>query len=182
MLSVPSPPGDGGPQIQIIRPGLYDTTEFTVVELFKMSIILDDVMMLEDDNFVVSGAIGIMDFTNVTKQHFHDLDSVCVKKVAKLSQEAQPTVYVSFHYINTSSQFEEIFNMFKGYMSRENRRRVRLFRYFYLWDIRSSVPKYRFDHFTVIRSQTHRYTVRLCTEETFAERVRCVVDLFSCNV
>lgn len=125
-LSLPNPPGDGGPQIQIIRPGLYNTPEYTVAELFKLNSIMTDVMLLEDDNYVISGGIGIMDFTNVTKEHFNELDSLCLKKIAKLNQEAQPAAYVAFHYIHISSQFEEIFNMFKGFMSEENRRRVSL--------------------------------------------------------
>lgn len=81
-------------------------------------------MLLEDDNFIISGAIGIMDLTNVTKEHFNELDAICLKKIAKLNQEAQPATYLGFHYIHISSQFEEIFNMFKGFMSEENRRRV----------------------------------------------------------
>lgn len=85
---------------------------------------MNDVMLLEDDNFIISGAIGIMDFTNVTKEHFNELDAICLKKIARLSQEAQPATYLAFHYIHISSQFEEIFNMFKGFMSEENRRRV----------------------------------------------------------
>lgn len=121
---VPNPPGDGGPQIQFIRPGLYGTSEFTVHELFKLNTIMTDVMILEDDNFIISGAVGIMDFTNVTKEHFNDLDAICLKKIAKLNQEAQPSQYLGFHYIHISSQFEEIFNMFKGFMSEENHRRL----------------------------------------------------------
>lgn len=64
------------------------------------------------------------DLTNVTKEHFNELDAICLKKIAKLNQEAQPAKYLGFHYIHISSQFEEIFNMFKGFMSEENRRRV----------------------------------------------------------
>lgn len=123
-LAIPNPPGDGGPQIQLIRPGLYDTSEYTVAELFKLNSIMTDVMILDNDNFIISGAIGIMDFTNVTKEHFNELDAICLKKIAKLNQEAQPATYLGFHYIHISSQFEEIFNMFKGFMSEENRRRV----------------------------------------------------------
>jgi len=123
-LAIPNPPGDGGPQIQFIRPGLYNTSEYTVAELFKINSILTDVMISEDDNFIISGAIGIMDFTNVTKEHFNELDAICLKKIAKLNQEAQPATYLAFHYIHISSQFEEIFNMFKGFMSEENRRRL----------------------------------------------------------
>jgi hypothetical protein len=41
-----------------------------------------DILLIEDDNFVISGEDAIVDFKNVTKSHLLQLDPLLVKKLA----------------------------------------------------------------------------------------------------
>jgi hypothetical protein len=41
-----------------------------------------DILLIEDDNFVISGEVAIVDFKNVTKSHLLQLDPLLVKKLA----------------------------------------------------------------------------------------------------
>jgi hypothetical protein len=49
-----------------------------------------DILLIEDDNLVISGEIAIVDFVNVTKSHLLQLDPLLVKKLALLNQEGSP--------------------------------------------------------------------------------------------
>lgn len=49
-----------------------------------------DILLIEDDNLVISGEIAIVDFENVTKSHLLQLEPLLVKKLALLNQEGSP--------------------------------------------------------------------------------------------
>lgn len=49
-----------------------------------------DILLVEDDNLVISGEVAIVDFANVTKGHLLQLDPLLVKKLALLNQEGSP--------------------------------------------------------------------------------------------
>lgn len=41
-----------------------------------------DILLIEDDNLVISGEVAIVDFKHVTKSHLLQLDPLLVKKLA----------------------------------------------------------------------------------------------------
>ena len=49
-----------------------------------------DILLIEDDNLLISGEIAIVDFMNVTKSHLLQLDPLLVKKLTLLNQEGSP--------------------------------------------------------------------------------------------
>lgn len=49
-----------------------------------------DILLIEDDNLVISGEVAIVDFFNVTKSHLLQLDPLLVKKLTLLNQEGSP--------------------------------------------------------------------------------------------
>lgn len=89
---------------------------------------MSDIMTIEDDNFIIGGSIGILDLGNVIRDHFFQADilSELMKKLTRLSVEAQPYKVVSFHYINVPDSFEAIFNLIKGFMSEEYKSKVNI--------------------------------------------------------
>lgn len=122
---MPNPLGGGdGPRLTLIRPGIYDPKKYAFNEVIKMAGAVTDIMMVEDDNCIVSGTVGILDLANVTMDHFLQFDLSLMKKMTVLSQEGQPFRQKGFHYINAPSTFESIFNILKGFMSEKNKQRV----------------------------------------------------------
>lgn len=83
-----------------------------------------DYMLNEDDNFVIAGQIGILDLTGVTLQHFLQFNPTFIKKMTVLTQDAAPGRQKGLHWINTPRGFEQVFNIFTGFMNEKNRSRV----------------------------------------------------------
>lgn len=125
-VGVPLPLTDGpdAPRVLLIRPAAYDPPRITIEEVIRVSTMANDIMMLEDDNFVIAGQVGILDLSNVTVNHFLQFTPSFVKKMTMMSQEASPLRQKGFHYINTPNGFELVFNMFKNFMSEKNKSRL----------------------------------------------------------
>lgn len=124
-LPLPIPLGGAdGPRILLIRPGVYDPSKYKIEEIMKISTMVNDILMNEDDNLVIAGQVGILDLQGVTMSHFLQFSPGFAKKMTMLSQDGSPLRQKGFHYVNTPSGFEMIFNMFKGFMSEKNQSRV----------------------------------------------------------
>lgn len=95
-----------------------------MIEVMKISNMLQDIMMIEDDNYVIAGQTGIVDLAGVTMAHIMQFNPTFIKKVTMMSQEASPTRQKGFHFINTPFGFDSIFNIFKSFMSDKNKTRV----------------------------------------------------------
>lgn len=91
----------------------------------KVSTMVTDVLLREDDNLVVAGQIGILDLADVTVEHFIQYNPAFIKKMTMMSHEGSPTRHRGFHYINTPNGFEQVFNVFKSVMKEESQARVR---------------------------------------------------------
>lgn len=79
-----------------------------------------DILLIEDDNLVISGEVGIVDFKHVTKSHLLQLDPLLVKKLAVLNQEGSPLKQKGIHYVHTPPGFDVVFNLFKSIMQSKN--------------------------------------------------------------
>lgn len=79
-----------------------------------------DILLLEDDNFVIAGNTAIIDFKGVTSAHLMQLNPAMVKKLAMINQEASPLRQKSFHVLNTPPGFDVVFNLFKSIMTSKN--------------------------------------------------------------
>nr|XP_019550290.2 uncharacterized protein LOC109420412 [Aedes albopictus] len=112
------------PRIILVRPAAYDPAQFSIEEVIRVSTMANDIMMIEDDNFVIGGQIGILDLANVSMAHFLQFSPTFVKKMTMMSQEASPFRQKGFHYVNTPNGFEMVFNMFRSFMSEKNKSRL----------------------------------------------------------
>ncbi|KAL9703998.1 hypothetical protein quinque_007516 [Culex quinquefasciatus] len=116
--------GPASPRIVLIRPGLYDPAQYTIQDVFRYNSMMGDIMMMEDDQLGIAGQVGILDLANTTMAHFLQFSPTFVKKVTMLSQEGSPLRLKGFHYINTPSGFEMVYNLFKNFLNEKNRTRL----------------------------------------------------------
>lgn len=116
--------GEAGPRMFLFCPGRYDPKKYDIHDIMKFYLMLTDILLMEDDNFIVGGQLGILDFSNVTKEHFVQFQPNFVKKMILLSQDSSPIRQTTIHYINTPDGFEFLFNMLKTFMTDENQRNV----------------------------------------------------------
>ena len=112
------------PCIMLFRFTGLDPKKVNIHDSFKLYTMLHDILLLENDNYVVKGFMAIQDFQDATMTHMLMMTPTLAKKVATIFQEAYPTRPKGFHYINTASFFENVFNMFKALMKEKLQRRV----------------------------------------------------------
>lgn len=49
---------EDAPRICIMRLGVYDPSKYHLGDLIKVALMVTEILMLEDDNFTVSGEVG----------------------------------------------------------------------------------------------------------------------------
>lgn len=112
------------PRIVLVRPGIFDPQVYTIQDAMRVTTMMLDYMLNEDDNFVIAGQIGILDLAGVTIQHFLQFNPTFIKKMTVLTQDAAPGRQKGLHWINTPRGFEKVFNLFTSFMNEKNKSRV----------------------------------------------------------
>ncbi|XP_069691387.1 retinol-binding protein pinta-like [Periplaneta americana] len=115
---------DEGRRITLIRSGIYDASKVKVENVFKVSFMVTDVLMEEDDAIVVNGNIAIIDLAGVTLGHAAQMTPSVVKKLMTTSQDGYALRQRGINYIHTPTGFETIFNLFKSFMKEKLKKRV----------------------------------------------------------
>lgn len=124
-LPLPNLESPDGPRYFLIRPGAYDPAKYTIEDIIKISTMLGDLMMYTDDNFIVAGQIGILDFTGVNISHFLQFNPTFIKKMTMLQQDAAPIRQKASHFVNMPAIALTVFNIFQSFANEKNKRRVR---------------------------------------------------------
>ncbi|XP_026324459.1 retinol-binding protein pinta-like [Hyposmocoma kahamanoa] len=112
------------PQVAMIRPGTYDPDKFPITDIISVSNVLEKILMLEDDNVIVTGTQSILDLDEVTIPHFMQMTPSVMKKMVVTSQDALPFRVKGIHYLNTPTGFETVFNAIKGLLNKKNQSRL----------------------------------------------------------
>lgn len=85
---------------------------------------IQDILMREDDNYMVAGQVPILDCAGVTMAHFKQFNPTFIKKITLLTQDASPTRQKGFHFINTPRGFDTVFNVFKSFINDKNKTKL----------------------------------------------------------
>jgi len=152
------PEHPGAPRMLLFRGGCTDPHLYPMNEVMKVSCMLNDILMIEDDNSSVAGQIGVMDLAGMTLQHFIQMQPAFMKKITVMVQEGVPIRQKGFHYINAPAIFEQVFNMFKSLLNEKMRSRVRNFR-----DYQKKLVSIRYLSSFISIHRLNRFT-KLCRE------------------
>lgn len=123
-LPLPNLENPDGPRYFLIRPGSYDPSEYTIQDIMKISTMIFDLMMHDDDNLVVAGQIGILDFTGVSISHFLQFNPTFIKKMTMMQQDAMPVRQKASHFVNMPAIALSVFNIFQSFTNEKNKKRV----------------------------------------------------------
>ncbi|CRK86619.1 CLUMA_CG000456, isoform A [Clunio marinus] len=125
-VGIPLPHTDGpdGPRYFLVRPGNYNPSEYSITDIIKVSTMINDLMMLEDDNFVIAGSIGILDFTGTSMSHFLQFNPTFIKQMTMIQQDANPIRQKGSHFVNMPSIALTVFNIFQSFTNEKNKKRV----------------------------------------------------------
>ncbi|GAB0099041.1 alpha-tocopherol transfer protein-like [Sergentomyia squamirostris] len=114
------------PRVVLVRYGCYDPMKFSIVDVIRLSVMIGDLMHLEDDRRVCAGELCLFDMENTSMMHFLQVTPMLMKKFAMLTQEAAPVRQKGFHFFNTASGFEVAFGAFRNLMKEKARQRFQV--------------------------------------------------------
>ncbi|XP_055372812.1 uncharacterized protein LOC129606495 [Condylostylus longicornis] len=124
ILPLPKTIGDDGPLIRISRFGKCDPDKYSFVDTVKVQTIINEILLLENDNYIVAGCIEILDFIDISSKHILNMDLNIMKKISVYSENAMPLRRKGFHFVNLTSSFFKIFNIVKNFQSEKTRSRI----------------------------------------------------------
>jgi hypothetical protein len=109
-----------------VRAGIYDPQIYSLTDIMKVVILIQDILLKEDDNFIIAGQIVLIDLHNVKLPHLYQYTPGILKKFFTMTQNASPGRLKGFHFINVPYNFDKIFGMFTFFMSDKMKERVSL--------------------------------------------------------
>ncbi|XP_028175891.1 alpha-tocopherol transfer protein-like isoform X1 [Ostrinia furnacalis] len=124
VLILPKTVGPAGQRVTLVRASQYDPERFSLNEFLSVSLVIKQILYLEDDAFVVAGAINVVDLEGATLAHFVQMTPTQMKKMVVLEQDASPLRVKSAHYLCTPPGFETVFNMGKKILSEKHKNRI----------------------------------------------------------
>ncbi|XP_067627406.1 retinol-binding protein pinta-like [Eurosta solidaginis] len=123
-LVLPSPLGEHGPRIILIRQGALSADKYTMEQFGRTASYIQEITIRDDDNTLISGMISIIDLEGCTAAHVVQMMPSVMKKLSVQAEEAVPWRPKQQHFIHTPSGFEVVFNMFKPLMSKKQQERI----------------------------------------------------------
>ncbi|KAL4715121.1 hypothetical protein ACJJTC_012168 [Scirpophaga incertulas] len=123
-LVLPKSVGLKGPRVVLIRANQYDPAIYNVNELLALTLVLQQILYIEDDSFVISGAINIVDLEGATMAHFLQMTPAQIKKLVICGQDASPARLRSSHYISPPHGFETVLCIGKKILSDKIKDRI----------------------------------------------------------
>lgn len=126
-LPLPNLETPDGPRYFLIRTGCYDASKYKVEDIIKISTMIGELMMRDDDNFAIAGQIGILDFSGCSMSHFLQFNPTFIKKMTMLQQDAMPVRQKASHFVNMPSIALTVFGIFQSFTNEKNKKRVKIF-------------------------------------------------------
>ena len=82
--------------------------------------------MIENDNFIIGGHVGILDLGRIRTNGFLNFAAIpkLMANLTELALDIQPYTMKSFHYINVPKSFRSYFDILCGFMSDDNKSKV----------------------------------------------------------
>jgi hypothetical protein len=115
-LHLPLPePDDHGRRVILMRIGVHNPDEVRTVDIFKVNMMIMDILLEEDDRSVICGIVLIIDHFNTTLKHMVQYSPSFAKKTITLLQVrmsvclSQPSLKYPFtsSFISAKHRLEE---------------------------------------------------------------------------
>ncbi|XP_038215661.1 alpha-tocopherol transfer protein-like [Zerene cesonia] len=117
-------PGCGRPVL--LRYGFPDGKLFPAEDLMKVCYMVIEILMQEDDNFIVVGEEAIVDLKDISLAAVGQWTPALAKKVITSFEKALPIRVKNMHLLNPPPGFETMFAFIKSFMSEKLKKRIHL--------------------------------------------------------
>lgn len=112
------------PRIFIVRKTMYDPSVHSIYDAMRIVIMMNDICMLTDDNYVIAGQESLVDLAGCSLGHLGQMSPRFAKTAMMVGQDSSPIRMKGSHYVNTPTGFSTVFNLFKTFMSEKTKQRV----------------------------------------------------------
>ncbi|XP_059059454.1 alpha-tocopherol transfer protein-like [Achroia grisella] len=124
----------------IIRIGVFNPSQYHLSDLIKVSFMVTEILMLEDDNFTVAGEQVIIDMKDVGVGILSQWTPALAKKAIACFEKALPVRVRGNHILNTPSGFETAFAILKTFLGEKLKKRIQVHNQNYN-NMYKSIPK-----------------------------------------
>ncbi|KAI8427671.1 hypothetical protein MSG28_002135 [Choristoneura fumiferana] len=114
-------------RICIIRMGAFNPSLYHLTDVLKISFMITEIMMLEDDNFNIAGEESIIDLKGVGINIISQWTPALAKKATSCYEKAFPVRVRSTYIINTPSGFEAPYAILKTFLSEKLKKRIKVY-------------------------------------------------------
>lgn len=101
-----------------------DPNELSVLTSMKAILVLSEVLMYEDDVFVINGQEAILDLEGIPYNYIFQLTPTVLKTIAVLIQSVYPVRVKALRFINVPSFFQVLLNTFLSFLPKKINSRV----------------------------------------------------------
>uniref|UniRef100_A0A336LTX9 CSON004507 protein n=1 Tax=Culicoides sonorensis TaxID=179676 RepID=A0A336LTX9_CULSO len=127
-LSIPLPQTkfSDSPRVVLIRSCSFDHTKVHIREIMRMACMMSEIMLIEDDNFIVAGLINVIDMVGASKSlgYVGQFTPTLIKHIAYVTQDAMPVRLKQMHFLNPPPTFDSVFQFFKTLFNKKNSERA----------------------------------------------------------
>lgn len=124
ILPLPNTENPGGPRILLLRSSTLNSRKNFYIIYFKVMLMIFDILLLEDDNFTVSGLIIWSDSRNSSMRDIMHLTPALLKKMHGISEHAYPLRLKGVHSTSCPPMAESLFNLSKSFASEKQSQRM----------------------------------------------------------
>ncbi|XP_053623850.1 uncharacterized protein LOC128682872 [Plodia interpunctella] len=110
----------------IVKIGVLNSTQYNLSDMLKVAFMITEILMLEDDNFAVSGEQVIVDMKDVGVSILSQWTPALAKKVISCFEKALPVRMRSTHMLNTPTGFEAAYTIFKTFLGEKLKKRIQV--------------------------------------------------------
>ncbi|KAJ0181737.1 hypothetical protein K1T71_002459 [Dendrolimus kikuchii] len=125
---LPKPKDKLMPRVILIRPGAYDPSKDNVADIMCVLYYLVQILIIEDDVATVLGTKIMVDYENVTMNHFMQGTPSMLKKMIAVCQDSMPLRLKGSHHINLPSGIEKIFTLISGLLNEKAKERLKIYK------------------------------------------------------
>ncbi|XP_061385961.1 retinol-binding protein pinta-like [Danaus plexippus] len=139
-LPLTSLTSDDGQRFCVTRFGLHDPNKIHIFDILKVIIMIIEILMFEDDNFIISGESLFIDLKDVSLITFSQWTPNVAKKILVCVEKALPVRMKSCHLLNIPPGFDTAFAIFRAFVSEKLKNRVHVYKKNYE-EIFNTIPK-----------------------------------------
>ncbi|XP_050361954.1 alpha-tocopherol transfer protein-like [Nymphalis io] len=105
----------------------FDSSKYRFIEVLKVCFMILEIMILEDDNFIIAGEELIVDAAGLDLNILSQWTPSLAKKCVTIFEKALPVRVKSSHIFNISSGYESAYNLLKIFLSEKLKKRFHIY-------------------------------------------------------